>query len=140
MSGKLLIALLGVSCNTDSTDDLAIVVANQHAAAFGKDLIAGGSDHVLHEQRPFFSSDADERRRATQGKSGVCLAVSHLEAHHRGAIFLLKRFNLGAGLDDDDTERAATQFAPAEKNSLDNTIRLFQLEHDHTSSVRRSFY
>ena len=44
MSGKLLIALLGVSCNTDSTDDLAIVVANQHAAAFGKDLIAGRAD------------------------------------------------------------------------------------------------
>ena len=44
VSGQLLIALLRISGDADSADDLAVLVANQHAAALRKNLIVGSTD------------------------------------------------------------------------------------------------
>jgi hypothetical protein len=40
VGGKLFVALLGVAADADRAYDLAIAVADQHAAAFGENLIA----------------------------------------------------------------------------------------------------
>src|SRR5919106_733428 len=48
VGGELFVALLGVSSDADGAEDFAIFIADQHAAAFGKDLIVGGADQISH--------------------------------------------------------------------------------------------
>src|SRR5262249_52982230 len=48
VSGQLFVALLRVSGNPHSADDFAVLTANQHAAAFGKNLIVRSTDQILH--------------------------------------------------------------------------------------------
>src|SRR5215831_15521130 len=134
VSGQLFVALLRVSGNPHSADDFAVLIANQHAAAFGKNLIVRSTDQILHEQRPFFRPDTDQRRGSAQGEGGISLTVSHLEAHHCRPIFLLKCFHLSPGLNHHDTEWTATQLTAARKNRLDDAIRLFQADHGRLSS------
>lgn len=40
VNGKLLIAFLRVSGDADGSDDVAILIPDQHAPALGKELIA----------------------------------------------------------------------------------------------------
>src|SRR5215475_862756 len=54
VSGQFLIALLCISGDADRTDDLTVLVADQHAAALRKNLIGRSADQILHEQRPLF--------------------------------------------------------------------------------------
>src|SRR5262245_62006178 len=61
VSGQLFVPLLRVSGNPHSADDFALLIANQHAAAFGKNLIVRSTDQILHEQRTFFCPDTDQR-------------------------------------------------------------------------------
>ena len=42
VNGELFVAVLGIAGNADGADDLAVVVADQHAAALGEDLIVAG--------------------------------------------------------------------------------------------------
>jgi hypothetical protein len=44
VTGKLLIALLCISGDADSADDLTVLVADQHAPALRKNLIVGSTD------------------------------------------------------------------------------------------------
>ena len=61
MGCELFIAFLRIAGDTDGAEQFAVWIANQHAAALGKDLIVGGANQVLHEQRPFFGADAHQR-------------------------------------------------------------------------------
>ncbi len=40
---------------------VAILIADQHAAALGKDLIVGSAHQILHEQRPLLRAHAHQR-------------------------------------------------------------------------------
>ena len=66
---------------------------------------------------------SDEDR--PNAKRGIRFTVRHLEAHHRRVVFLLKRFDLGAGLDDDDAERTGKPARGRAKIAVDDAIRLF---------------
>ena len=44
VSGQLFVALLCISRDADGADDFAVLIANQHAAALGKNLIVRSTD------------------------------------------------------------------------------------------------
>src|SRR5207249_11237726 len=64
--GQLLVALLHVAGDADRPEELAVVVADQHAAALGKDLSVGGAQQIVHEERPLLGAKADQARGPTQ--------------------------------------------------------------------------
>src|SRR5215472_10826269 len=102
MDGELFVAVLGITGHPDRANDFAARIADQHAAAFGKDLIAARGNEVAHEDRPLLRALANQFRAAAERQCGISFAVSHFEPDHRGAIFLLERFHLAAGFDHDD--------------------------------------
>jgi hypothetical protein len=124
VGGELLVTLLRIAGDAHGAKQLAFLAADQHATAFGKNLIIRGAHQVLHEQRPLLRAHAHQRRRSTQGQRRIRFTVRHFETHHRRVVFFLKRFDLGAGLDHDDAERTTSQFAAARKNGRDDAIRL----------------
>src|SRR5215813_14100969 len=135
---QLFVPLLRVSGNPHSADDFAVLIANQHDAAFAKNFIIIITDQILHDQRLFFSTETDHRRESAQGEGGISLTVSHLEAHHCRSIFRLKCFHLSPGLNHHDTEWTATQLTAACKNRLDDAIRPFQADHGRLFLLRRN--
>src|SRR3954451_20271260 len=89
MGGQFLVAVLGVAGDADRANDLTVLVADLHAAAFGEDLVAADIHQVAHEGRLLLVSDAHELGRATERQRRISLAGGHLEPEHRGAVLLL---------------------------------------------------
>ena len=53
---QLLVAILGIAGDADRADDFAVIVADQHAAAFGKNLLAARRNQIAHEDRPLLGA------------------------------------------------------------------------------------
>src|SRR5215831_11275445 len=64
--GKLLVAVLGVAGHADRANDCAAGIADQHAAAFRKDLIAAGGNEITHEDWPLLGALANEFRASAE--------------------------------------------------------------------------
>ena len=134
VNGKLLVAVLGIAGHSDRADDLAIGVANLHAAAFGENLVAGRAQQVAHEDRLLLGPHLHELGGAAHGERGIGLAVRHLEPDHGAAVLLLERFYLAAGLDHDHGERPAVELGAALEDGVDETVGLIESDGGHGSS------
>src|SRR5215472_11293058 len=53
-----------IAGHPDRANDFAVRIADQHAAAFGKDLLAARGNEIAHEDRSFPRALADEFRAA----------------------------------------------------------------------------
>src|ERR1700733_10974260 len=101
---ELLVALSGIAGDADSADDLAIGVADQQAAGFGKQLLVARRDQITHEDRPLLGALMHQARAAAERKRRIGFAERHLETDHRRAVFFLEGFHLAARLDHDDAD------------------------------------
>src|SRR6516162_2746639 len=66
VDGKLFVAVLGIAGYTEGANDFAARIADQHAPAFGKDLIAARGNEIAHEDRPLLRPLANEFRAAAE--------------------------------------------------------------------------
>src|SRR5581483_3067768 len=131
VNGEFLVAVFGIAGDADCADDIAVIVTDHHAAAFGKELIVAGADQVAHEDRLFMRALAHQLRTAAERQRRIGFAERHLEADHRGAVFLLERLHLAAGLDDDDAYRPAIERHAAFDHGVDDTLGLSQRDVTH---------
>jgi hypothetical protein len=134
VSGKLLVAVLGIAGHSDRADDLAVGVANLHAATFGENLVAGRTQQVAHEDRLLLGPHLHELGGAAHGERGVGLAVCHFKPDHGAAVLLLERLYLAAGLDHDHGEGPAIELGAALENGVDETVGLIERDGSHGSS------
>src|SRR5262249_51291213 len=128
MDGELFVAVLGITGHPDRANDFAARIADQHAGAVGKDLIAARGNEVAHEDRPLLRALANQFRAAAERQCGISFAVSHFEPDHRGAIFLLERFHLAAGFDHDDAQGPAIERGAARDDRVDDALGLIECE------------
>src|SRR5712692_11403560 len=63
---KLLVAVFGIAGHPDRAYDFAFGIADEHAAALRKNLIAACGDKVSHENWPLLRSLADQFRTAAE--------------------------------------------------------------------------
>ena len=105
MNRQFLVAILGIAGYADRANDFATIVADQHAAAFGKDLLAARGNQITHEDRPFVRPLADEFRAAAERQRRIGFTESHFEADHGSAVLFLERLHFASRLDDDDADR-----------------------------------
>src|SRR4051812_19102890 len=134
VNGELLVALLGIAGHSDRADDLAVGVANLHAAAFGENLVPGRAQQVAHEDRLLLGAHFHQLGGAAHGERGIGLTVGHLEPDHGAAVLLLERLYLAAGLDHDHGERPAVELAAALEDGVDETVGLVESDGSHGSS------
>src|SRR5215469_1251114 len=131
VGGELLVAVLGIAGDPDRADHLAVGIADQKPAAFGKDLVAARRDQVVHEDRLLLRTHAYELRGAPERQRRIGFAERHLEADHRGAVLLLERLRLAAGLDHDDGERTAAELGAAREDRRDDGVGLIERDDGH---------
>src|SRR6516165_2188651 len=79
VDGQLVVTVLGIAGHSDRANDFAVRIADQHAAAFGKDLLAARGNEIAHEDRSLLRALADEFRAAPERQCGIGFAVSHFE-------------------------------------------------------------
>src|ERR1700735_710964 len=128
---KLLVAIFGIAGNADRADDLAVVAADQHAAAFGKNLLVARGDEIAHEDRTLDRALAHELRAAPERQRRIGFAIGHFEADHGGAVFLLEALYLAAGLDHDHADWPAIQFGAMCDDRIHNEIGLRHRDNTH---------
>src|SRR5260370_29135063 len=79
---KLLVAVFGVAGHADCAYDVAFGIADEHAAALRKNLIAARGDKVTHENWPLSRSFADQFRTAAERERRISFAVGHFKPDH----------------------------------------------------------
>src|SRR5579863_10393293 len=138
MDRQFLVAVLGIPGHSDGADDFAAVIADQHAATLGKNLLAARGDQVAHEDRPLLRPLAHELGAAAKRQGRIGFSVRHFETEHRGAVFLLERLHLAAGLDHDHAQRPAVERGAALDGGVDDALGLCQRNDRHCGLPRFS--
>src|SRR5580692_4191871 len=131
VGGELLVALPGIAGDADRADDLAVGIADQQAAGFGKQLLVARRDQIAHEDRPLLGALMHQARAAPERERRIGFAERHLETDHGGAVFLLEGFHLAARLDHDDADRAAVELGAARDGGIDDAVGLRHCDRSH---------
>src|SRR5260370_4990924 len=125
---KLLVAVFGIAGHADRAYDFAFGIADEHAAALRKNLIAARGDKVSHENWPLLRSFADQFRTPPERKRRISFAVGHFEPDHRRPVFFLEGFHFAARLYHDHAQWPAIQCRTALDNGIDNAFGLIECD------------
>ena len=130
---EFLVAVLGIARHSDRANDLAVIVADQPAAAFRENLLAARRNEVAHEDRALLGALVHELGAAAERQSRISFAKGHLETDHRGAVFLLERLHLAAGLNHDHADGPQVERQPALDDGVDNAFGLREGDEAHAA-------
>src|SRR5580704_11809578 len=133
---KLLVAVFGIPGHSDRAQDFAVVIADQPAAAFRENLLAARSDQVAHEDRALLGALVHQLRAAAERQSRIGFAVGHLEADHRGAVFLLERLHLAARLDHDHADGPQLERRAALDDGVNDALGLRESDEAHVLGLK----